>query len=220
VKTLKAILALGAAAALFAGCSKNANNTNGANSTNSTTTTTTTTNAPSSKASEHTGMPPTAPPASSTPASGGSTGGSSPSGAGETFTHPDAGVQFTLPAGWKTKSEGETLTATSEHEAVSVVLWVPRGDDFDQATEQLKEQLREVIKNPQVTSPGKESTHNGMRAYTAGGTGEVNGQPVLWEVDILQAKKPFFVVTFASPDMFKMHQGDYQQLLASLRPVQ
>lgn len=220
MKTLKATLALCVAAALFAGCSKSANNTNGANSTNSTTTTTTTTNAPSSKASEHSGMPPAAPPVSSTPAGGGSTGGSSPSGAGETFTHPDAGVQFTLPAGWTTKAEGEKIIATSEHEAVSVVLWVPRGDDFDEATDQLMQQLDNVIKNPQITSPGKESTHNGMRAYTAGGTGEVSGQPILWEVDVLQAKKPFFVVTFASPDMFRMHQGDYQQLLASLRPVQ
>ncbi|HWS99359.1 MAG TPA: hypothetical protein VN256_03730 [Pyrinomonadaceae bacterium] len=214
MKTLKTILALGVAAALFAGCSKNANNTN------STTTTTTTTNNTGSKVSTPVMPPrPAATPTTSTPV-GTSPGPSSPSGAGETFTHPDAGVQFTLPAGWKTKNEGETLVATSEHEAISVVLWVPRGDDFDKATEELREQLRQVIKNPQVTTPGQETTHNGMRAYTAAGTGEVNGQPVLWEVDVLQSKKPFFVVTFASPDMFKMHQGDYQQLLASLKPVQ
>jgi len=210
VKTLKAILAFGLAAALFAGCSKNANNTNGTTTTTNTTNTTSRVTEPATR---------TTPLASSTPA-GSSAETSSPSGAGETFTHPDAGVQFTLPAGWKTKTEGETITATSEHEAISVVFWVPRGDDFDQATDDLMKQLDNVIKNPQITSPGKESTHNGMRAYTAGGSGEVNGQPILWEVDVLQAKKPFFVVTFASPDMFKMHQGDYQQLLASLRPVQ
>lgn len=216
MKTLKAILALGLVAAFFAGCSKNANNTN------STTTTTTTTNNASSKVTTPgaTPMPsmPTMPTGTPTTA-GGSTGQSSPSGAGETFTHPDAGVQFTLPAGWTSKAEGEKVIATSEHEAISVVLWVPRGDDFDQATDELMQQLDNVIKNPQITSPGKESTHNGMRAYTAAGKGEVNGQTVLWEVDVLQAKKPFFVVTFASPDMFKMHQGDYQQLLSSLRPV-
>ena len=213
MKTLKTILALGVAAALFAGCSKNANNTN------ATTTTTNTTNT-TSKVTDPTAtrtMP--TPPASSTPA-GNTAGQTSPSGAGETFTHPDAGVQFTLPAGWKTQGEGEKIIATSEHEAISVVLWVPRGDDFDKATDELMQQLDNVIKNPQITSPGKESTHNGMRAFTAAGRGEVDGQPVLWEVDVLQAKKPFFVVTFASPDMFRMHQADYQQLLASLRPVQ
>ena len=213
MKTLKAILALGIVAALFAGCSKNANSTNG------TTTTTNTTNTASKVTEPTTSRTLPTPPASSTPA-GSTAETSSPSGAGETFTHPDAGVQFTLPAGWTTKTEGEKIIATSEHEAVSVVLWVPRGDDFDKATDELMQQLANVIKNPQVTSPGKESTHNGMRAYTAGGTGQVSGQSILWEVDVLQAKKPFFVVTFASPDMFKMHQGDYQQLLASLRPVQ
>jgi hypothetical protein len=218
MKTSKAILALGLAAAFLAGCSKNANNTNSTNST--TTTNTTTTNSTSSRASEHAGMPTPSLPTAPTPASTTTTGSSSPSGAGETFTHPDAGVQFTLPAGWKTQGQGEKIIATSEHEAISVVLWVPRGDDFEQATEELKQQLQQVIKNPQVTTPGQETTHNGMRAYTAAGRGEVNGQPILWEVDILQAKKPFFVVTFASPDMFKMHQGDYQQLLSSLRQVQ
>ena len=218
MKTLKAILALSLAAAFLAGCSKNANNTNSTNST--TTTNTTATNSTSSRASEHAGMPPaSATPTTSTPV-GTSGGQTSSSGAGETFTHPDAGVQFTLPAGWKTQGEGEKIIATSEHEAISVVFWVPRGDDFDKATDELMQQLANVIKNPEITSPGKESTHNGMRAYTAAGRGEVNGQTVLWEVDVLQAKKPFFVVTFASPDMFRMHQADYQALLGSLRPVQ
>ncbi len=213
MKTLKTILALGIVAALFAGCSKSANSNNG------TTNTTTTTNTTSKVTEPTTKLPTTTATASSTP-TGSTAGPSSPSGAGETFTHPDAGVQFTLPAGWTSKAEGEKVIATSEHEAVSVVLWVPRGDDFDKATDELMQQLDNVIKNPQITSPGKESTHNGMRAYTAGGTGQVNGQSILWEVDILQSKKPFFVVTFAAPDMFKMHQADYQQLLASLKPVQ
>jgi hypothetical protein len=218
VKTLKTILALGVAAAFFAGCAKTANNSN---STNSTTTTTTTSNNTSARAATPS-MPPTTTSTMPTPpaTTGSNTGPSSPSGAGETFTHRDAGIQFTLPAGWKTQGEGEKIIATSEMEAISVVLWVPRGDDFEQATEELKAQLRQVIKNPQVTTSGQETTHNGMRAYTAAGTGEVNGQKVLWEVDILQAKKPFFVVTFAEPEMFKMHQGDYQQLLSSLRPMQ
>lgn len=217
MKNLKATLALGLVAAFFAGCAKSDN-------TNSTTTNTTTSNTSSTATS-----PAATPPPASATGNSAHTGHSSPSspsspssssGAGEVFRHGGAGVQFTLPAGWKTKTEGETITATSQHEAISVVLWVPESDDFEQATEALREQLRQVVKNPQVTSPGKEITHNGMRAYTAAGTGEVNGQTVLWEVDIVQAKKPFFVVTFASPDMFRMHQSDYQQLLASLKPMQ
>ena len=219
MKTLKATLALCLVAALFAGCSKNANNTNG------TTTTTTTTNNTTSKmpvpgATPMPSMPTMPPVTTGSPTTAGNPSGNPPSsGAGETFTNREAGVQFTLPAGWTSKGEGEKIIATSEHDAISVVLWVPRGNDFDQATEELKQQLAQIIKNPQVTSPGQESTHNGMRAYTAAGTGEVNGQTILWEVDILQAQKPFFVVTFAAPEMFKMHQADYQQLLASLKPA-
>ncbi len=218
MKTLKVTLTLALVAALFAGCAKSTNSNNG-----TTTTTTTTTNNTGSKVSTPAATPmpsmPTMPTGTPTTAGNGD-GTSSPTGAGEIFRHAEAGVQFTLPAGWTSKGEGEKIIATSEHEAISVVLWVPRGNDFDQATEELKQQLQQIIKNPQVTTPGQETTHNGMRAYTAAGSGEVNGQTILWEVDILQAKKPFFVVTFAEPQMFKMHQADYQQLLASLKPMQ
>jgi hypothetical protein len=103
--------------------------------------------------------------------------------------------------------------------AVSVVIQVPNGD-FNKAVNDLGERLNNTIKNGKVTSPGHETTHNGMRAFTAGGTGQVNGQNILWEVDILQAKKPFFVLTFAAPEMFKMHQGEYQQLLNSIKRIE
>jgi len=142
------------------------------------------------------------------------------SGEGETFTNHEAGIQFTLPAGWTSKTEGQKIMATSPMDAVSVVLWVPEGDDFNKAVDDLTAQLDKIIKNPKITSPGKETTHNGMPAYTAGGTGEVNGDEIAWEVDVIRAKKPFFVLTFAEPKMFEMHKGDYQELLNSLKKIE
>jgi predicted Zn-dependent protease len=205
VKTLKLIFALGLLAALFAGCSKSETNTNSTNTSNTkassspTATTTTTT--------------------TSTPANNSSSSSSS-SSEGHPFTHQEGGIQFVAPPTWKAKNEGESLVVATPDDALSVVFWVPKGDDFNKATADLQGQLEKVIKNLKVTSPGQETTHNGMRAYTGSGTGEVEGQQIVWEVDILQAKKPVFVVSFASPAQFNRHEDEYKQLLDSIKKVE
>jgi hypothetical protein len=210
VKALKLIFALGLAAILFAGCSKSETNTNSSNTSNTkvsaspatTTTTTTSTPAPTSDNSSS------------------SSDSSTSSGEGHPFTHQEGGIQFVAPPSWKAKNEGETLIVSTQDDALSVLFWVPKGDDFNKAIGDLQGQLEKVIKNLKVTSPGHETTHNGMRAYTGSGTGEVNGEQIVWEVDILQAKKPVFVVSMAAPAESGKHAGEYKQLLASLKRVE
>ena len=202
MKTLKPIFALGLAAAFFVGCSKSDTNTNSANTGNA-----------NSKVSS------SATPATAATPMTTNNSAASPAAAGEVFTHQEGGIQFTAPANWTSKKEAETLTVFAPHNALSVVFWVPKGDDFNKAVEDLDAQLESVIKNSKVTSPGQEAMHNGMKAYTASGTGEVDGEQIVWEVDILQANKPVFVVSFASPALFAQHQGEYKQLLSSIKKV-
>lgn len=209
MKTLKPIFALGLAAAFFVGCSKSDTNTNSANTGNS--------NSKVSSSSTTTTTTANATPATTTNSSASSS--SSAAAAGEVFTHQEGGIQFTAPANWTSKNEAETMTLFAPHNALSVVFWVPKGEDFSKAVEDLDAQLESVIKNPKVTSPGEEVTHNGMKAYTSAGTGEVDGEQIVWEVDILQAKKPVFVVSFAAPAMFAQHEGEYKQLLSSIKRV-
>jgi len=216
VKTFKLFLALGLAAALFVGCSKSDTNANSSNSSttkasnsSTTTTTTATTNTPGTTTS----------PSNTTTSSNSSSSSSSPGG-GQTFTHQEGGLQFTVPAGWKAEPQGEKMLVSSADGALAMFFWVPQGEDFDKAVSDLGTQLEKVIGNAKTTTPGHETTHNGMRAYTGGGTGEVNNQPMAWEVDILQAKKPVFIVTFASPDQFASHADEYNHVLSSIKRVE
>ncbi len=202
MKTLKPIFALGLAAAFFVGCSKTETNTNSSNTGNSNT-----------KTSSASTPAPTTTPATTNDSA------SSSSDAGEVFTHQEGGLQFTAPANWKSKKDDDALTVMTADDTLSVVFWVPKGDDFNQAVDDLSKQLDSVIKNSKLTSPGQETTHNGMKAYTASGTGEVDNEQIVWEVDILQAKKPVFVVSFAAPAQFSKHAGEYKQLLASIKKV-
>lgn len=202
LKTLKPIFALALGLAFFVGCSKSDTNTNSSNTSNSNTKT-------SSSSTPATTTTPTATDGSA----------SSSSNEGEVFTHQEGGLQFTAPANWKSKKDEDALTVMTADDTLSVVFWVPKGDDFNQAVDDLSKQLDSVIKNSKLTSPGQETMHNGMKAYTASGTGEVEGEQIVWEVDILQAKKPVFVVSFAAPTQFTKHENEYKQLLASIKKV-
>lgn len=203
MKTFKPILALALAAAFFVGCSKSETNTNSSNTSSS-----------NSKASSS----PTTTTTSTPPAT--SSSDPSPAGGGEVFNNQEGGIRFTAPAGWKPKNDGETMTISTPDNTLSVVFWVPKGDDFDKAVSDLGVQLEKVIKNSKTTSPGQASTHNGMQAYTASGTGEVDNEQIVWEVDILKAKKPVFIVSFAAPAEFSKHAGEYKQLIGSIKKIE
>ena len=203
MKTLKPIFALGLGLVFVAGCSKSDTNTNSSNTVNSNT-----------KTSSSSTPATTTPPATTN-------GSASPSaGAGETFTHAEAGVQMTLSADWKSNNEGETMTVGPADNLINVVLWVPKGDDFQKAVDDLAEEMDKVVKNSKITKPGKEITHNGMQAYTTGGTGEVDGKEIVWSVDMLKAKKPFIVLTFGAPQQSEDHASKYKQFIGSLKLVE
>ncbi len=202
LKTLKLTFALGLGLVFFVGCSKSDTNTNSSNTVNA--------NAKTSSSST---------PATTTTPTTANDSASSSSNGGEVFTHQEGGIQFTAPANWKSKKEEDALTVMTSDDTLSVVFWVPKGDDFNQAVDDLSKQLDSVIKNSKLTSPGQETMHNGMKAYTASGTGEVDNEQIVWEVDILQAKKPVFVVSFAAPAQFTKHESEYKQLLSSIKKV-
>jgi predicted Zn-dependent protease len=135
----------------------------------------------------------------------------------ETFTHAQSGVQFDLPDGWKAEPDGEQLAVSSPDETFSVVFWVADEEDFQAAVESLDEELAKTIQNLKMAGEGKEGTHNGMAYFSANGTGEVEGVAVLWAVDLLKAKKPVIILTFAASEHFNKHINAYKKLIASIR---
>lgn len=216
MKTLKLILALGLAAALFVGCSKsdtnssnssNSSNTKASNSSTTTTSTTTTTNSPSSTTT-----------ASNTATS--SSESSSSSGGGQVYTHEEGGIQFTAPAGWKAEPSGDRMTLSTSDGSLSVVIFVATEDNLKAATDALDKELGKVIQNVKPNGEARETNVNGMQAVSQAGTGEVNGQQIQWAVDLLQAKRPVIVLSFADPGVWEKHQGEYQQFAKSIKKVE
>jgi len=139
---------------------------------------------------------------------------------GETFTHSDAGVRFELPRGWKAKPDGEVITVSSADDGLQVVFWVPDEDSFEATVKDLDKELGKTIKNIKTAGKPTQDTHNGMAHYGENGTGEVEGTTIAWSVDVLGAKKPLIILTFAAPTLFEKHVDEYLKLVGSIKKIQ
>jgi len=138
---------------------------------------------------------------------------------GEVFTHSDAGVRFELPKGWKAKPDGEVITVSSADDALQVVFWVPDNDTFDAAVKELDKELGKIIKNLKTSGKPTQDTHNGMAHYGENGTGVVSGATIEWSVDVLGAKKPLIILTFAAPNLIEKHADNYMKLVQSIKKI-
>ncbi|GEM_PF-2436484 len=139
---------------------------------------------------------------------------------GEVYTNPDAGIQFQLPRGWKAKRDGDDIFVSTGDESVQMIFFVPDEDTFDLTLRELDKELGKTIRRIKIVDKGTSDTHNGMRHFSTGGTGEVNGSPVEWGVDILEAKKVVIVLTFADPGAFDAHTKDGAQFISSIKRMQ
>jgi hypothetical protein len=137
----------------------------------------------------------------------------------EVFTHEGAGVQFRLPKGWKATPDGEVITVSSADDALQVVFWVPDENTFDAAVKELDKELGKTIKNIKTEGKPQQDVLNGMPHYGETGTGDVEGTTIVWSVDVLGAKKPLMILTFAAPQLFSKHAANYEKLLSSIKKL-
>jgi len=137
----------------------------------------------------------------------------------DVFTHQDAGAQFQLPKGWKAKPDGEVITASSADDALQVVFWVPDENSFDEAVKELEKELSKTIKNMKSEGKPSKDTLNGMTHYGETGTGDVNGATIVWSVDVLGARRPLIILTFAAPQLFEKNADSYEKLLSSIKKI-
>jgi hypothetical protein len=137
-----------------------------------------------------------------------------------TFNHKGAGVEFTLPKGWKAKPDGEVITVSTSDDSLQMVFWVPDEDTFDAAVKDLDNELSKTIKNVKVTDKGTSDTHNGMPHFSEGGTGVVKGATIEWNVDVLMAKKVVIILSFSAPGIAEKHAEEAAQFISSIKKIE
>jgi len=137
----------------------------------------------------------------------------------KTFTHEAGGITFTVPAGWKAEPDGEQITVSPEEGGISIVLWVTKEDDFEDAAKALGEELGKQVKNLKFDGEPKEGTHNGMSYESVKGSGQIEGQDIIFSADLLAAKKPVIILSFGTAEGLQKHSGEYTELVKSIKKI-
>jgi len=136
---------------------------------------------------------------------------------GQVVTMPEAGVQFQLPRNWKSKRDTDGLYVSTADESLQIVFFIPESETFDTTLRALDKELGRTIKKVQTTEKDTSDTLNGMRHFSTGGTGEVDGSKIEWGVDILDARKPVIALFFADPGAFDDYSRQVDQFVESIK---
>lgn len=138
---------------------------------------------------------------------------------GHTFTHKEGGIQFDLPEDWHAKPDGDTLTVSAPDDSLKMVFFVAKHETFEATVKEIGDVLGKLIKNIKEDGPGKEDELNGIKTFSETGVGEVNGAQIKWSIDLLAAKKPVIIVSFAAPGVWEKYIEGYANLMKSIRKV-
>jgi hypothetical protein len=135
------------------------------------------------------------------------------------FTHKEGGIQFEVPNSWKATPNGDNMTVSSADGGLQVVFWVPAEDSFDAAVRELDKEIGKTIKNVKTVGTPTKDTLNGMPHYGESGTGDVDGTTIAWSVDVLAAKKPVIILSFAAPNLYQKNSAAYEKLINSIKKI-
>ena len=137
--------------------------------------------------------------------------------AAQTVSHPEAGIQFEVPAGWKSDEEDEQYRLISADGDISVTFWVPVEGDFQNAAKAIGEEIGRQLTDLKYDAEPRQDKHNGMDHVSVTGSGKAEGRSVNFSADLLQAKRPVIILTFSSPEHFKNHEAEYSKFVSSIR---
>jgi hypothetical protein len=135
------------------------------------------------------------------------------------FTHEKGGIRFEKPDGWSHEADGDTLTMLAPDHAISIVITVAKKSKVDEAVSEIDSELSSVMTDIKATSKAHQTNVNGMDALTIEGTGKIQGTPVTWAVDLLDARRPVFVITFGRQDEWADHEEEYVTFAKSIHRV-
>jgi len=138
-----------------------------------------------------------------------------------TYTHSDAGLQFTVPDKWKVDANGDLVTVASPDDTIGMFFLVLDISDLEKAADAVDSELDRVITDVKIEGEGSETKVNGLDAYLADGSGKLEGTPVQFGVMLVASKKNkvMMIVAVGKSSALKQHDADVTALLGSIKPV-
>jgi ABC-type oligopeptide transport system substrate-binding subunit len=137
---------------------------------------------------------------------------------GQVIKIDEAGIQMVVPKGFKYSKDGEDIIVKTEDEGVDIRFTVPTDGDYNKALVDAATEVDDYLKDVKVEDKGTKTTVNGMEATTMGGTATNDGEPVMWNLTIINApKKPVLANIYAEKASMEKHGADVKKFLDSVK---
>lgn len=127
---------------------------------------------------------------------------------GDTLKIDEAGIQMTVPKGFKFEKDGEDTIVSTEDEGVAVRFHVPKDGDYDKARVDAAKSIDEYLTDVKIEEKDKKKDVNGMEALVYNGTGKdkEDGKEVIWDMTLLKTdKKPVLAIIYAEKPSMEKH---------------
>lgn len=137
---------------------------------------------------------------------------------GDVIKIDEAGVMMTVPKGFKHSKDGEDIIVKTEDEGVDIRFTVPKDGDYEKIITVAAEEMDNYLKDVKVVDKGSKVDVNGMEGTSLSGTATNEGEPVNWDLTIINApKKPVLVNIYAEKTSIEKHGADVKKFLESVK---
>lgn len=156
-------------------------------------------------------------PAANAPANTAANTATAPATDGQLIKLDEAGLQMTVPKGFKFSKDGEDTVVKTEDEGVDIRFTVPKDGDYDKALTDAAKEIDDYLDDVKVEDKGSKTTVNGMEATTLSGTAKNAGESLVWNLTVIKtAKKPVLVNIYAEKGSIEKHSADIKKFLDSV----
>jgi hypothetical protein len=139
---------------------------------------------------------------------------------GQVIKIEEAGIQMTVPKGFKFSKDGEDTIVKSEDEGVDIRFTVPKDGDYDTIVTDAAKEIDSYLDDVKVTQKGTKGTQDGMDITSLSGTAKNQGEEVGWELTIIKApKKPVLVNIYVEKTSVEKESKKVAEFFKSIKKM-
>ena len=137
---------------------------------------------------------------------------------GDVVNIDEAGVTMTIPKGFKHSKDGEDIIVQTEDEGVDIRFTVPKDGDYNKVITEAASEIDDYLKDVKIEDKGSKVDVNGMEATSMSGTATNDGEPVQWDLTVINApKKPVLANIYAEKSSLEKELPKVQAFLKSVK---
>lgn len=137
---------------------------------------------------------------------------------GQVIKIDEAGIQMTVPKGFKFSKDGEDTIVKTEDEGVDIRFTVPKDGDYAKILTEAAKEVDDYLDDVKVVDKGSDIDVNGMKGWSMSGTAKNEGEDVNWDLTIIDApKKPVLANIYAAKSSMEKHMNDVKAFFKSVK---